>query len=47
VKDGNRVFVSGTTFFADIDYEVALDYNYFDDFGNFLLHLMEKINSLF
>ena len=47
VKEGNRIFVSGATFFSDIDYEIAVEYSYFDDFGNFLVNLMEKINSLF
>lgn len=47
VKEGNRVFISGTKFFQDVSYEILVDYSYFNDFGDFLLQLMEKINSLY
>ncbi|UCE20264.1 MAG: hypothetical protein JSV84_07985 [Gemmatimonadota bacterium] len=47
VKDGNRIFVKGTKFFSEVDYEIVVEYKYFDDFGYFVLNLMEKINELF
>ena len=53
VKEGNRVFISldaATTdakFFKGVDYKIFLEYGYYNDFGNFILNLVEKINSLF
>jgi hypothetical protein len=53
VKDGNRIFISldpaatDAKFFRDVEYTIFLEYSYFNDFGNFLVRLMEKINSLF
>ena len=47
IKEGNRVFISGTTFFPDVSYGIRVEYTYFTDFGGFLVQLMEKINSLY
>jgi hypothetical protein len=53
VKEGNRVFIAldpdatDAKFFKDVDYSILLEYDYYEDYGNFILQLMEKINSLF
>jgi hypothetical protein len=53
VNEGNIIYISldpATTdakFFKDVTYKIFLDYRYFDDFGDFVVRLMEKINSLY
>ncbi len=52
VKEGNAVYVSidpdetNARFYKDIAYQIVLDYRYFNDYGDFVVRLMEKINSL-
>lgn len=53
IKNGNQVYISldpaatNARFFRDVDYTIYLDYSYYYDFGDFLVQLLEKINSLF
>ncbi len=53
VKEGNLLYISldpavtDARFFKDTEYQLSLDYRYFNDYGDFVIRLMEKINNLY